>query len=167
MFGQILSKLLIWRSKALMISNSLNHRYFQMKTDMNVKISSYTKLCMQNKILASKMQNIKQQKTSIFAPLILKRWIIGDVANKRLRIFAKLCNKLKLNEKANCNPSAKSHFAQQQRHFPPMFVLSVSFIVLVRNGLFSIIIIIIINNHIIINIILIVYVIRMKFFPCQ
>ena len=48
-----------------------------------------------------------------------------------------------------------------------MFVLSVSFIVLVRNGLFSIIIIIIINNHIIINIILIVYVIRMKFFPCQ
>ena len=61
--------------KALMISNSLNHRYFQMKTDMNVKIGSYTKLCMQNKILASKMQNIKQQKTSVFAPLILKRWI--------------------------------------------------------------------------------------------
>ena len=61
--------------KALMISNSLNHRYFQMKTDMNVKIGSYTKLCMQNKILASKMQNIKQQRTSVFAPLILKRWI--------------------------------------------------------------------------------------------
>ena len=48
-----------------MISNSLNHHYFQMKTDMNVKIGSYTKLCMQNKILASKMQNIKQQKTSV------------------------------------------------------------------------------------------------------
>ena len=62
--------------KALMISNSLNHRYFQMETDMNVKIGSYTKLCMQNKILASKMQNIKQQRTSVFAPLILKRWII-------------------------------------------------------------------------------------------
>ena len=62
--------------KALMISNSLNHRYFQLKTDMNVKIGSYTKLCMQNKILASRMQNIKQQKTSVFAPLILKRWIV-------------------------------------------------------------------------------------------
>ena len=61
--------------KALMISNSLNHCYFQVKTDMDVKIGSYTKLCMQNKILASKMQNIKQQKTSDFAPLILKRWI--------------------------------------------------------------------------------------------
>ena len=58
-----------------MISNSLHHRYLQMKTDMNVKIGSYTKLCMQNKILASKMQNIKQQKASVFAPLILKRWI--------------------------------------------------------------------------------------------
>ena len=62
--------------KALMISNSFYHRYFQMKTEMNVKIGSYTKLCMQNKILASKMQNIKQQKTSVFAPLVLKRWII-------------------------------------------------------------------------------------------
>ena len=61
--------------KALMISNSLHHRYFQMKTDMNVKIGSYTKLCMQNKILASKMRNLKQQKTSVFAPRILKRWI--------------------------------------------------------------------------------------------
>ena len=61
--------------KALMISNSLHHRYFQMKTDMNVKIGSYTKLCMQNKILASKMRNLKEQKTSVFAPLILKRWI--------------------------------------------------------------------------------------------
>ena len=61
--------------KALMISNSLDHRNFQMKTDMNVKIGSYSKLCMQNKILASKLQNVKQQKTSVFAPLILKRWI--------------------------------------------------------------------------------------------
>ena len=58
--------------KAFMISNSLNHRCFQMKTDMNVKIGSYTKLCMQK----TKMQNIKQQKTSVFAPLILKRWIV-------------------------------------------------------------------------------------------
>ena len=61
--------------KALMISNSLYHRNFQMKRDMNVKIGSYSKLCMQNKILASKLQNVKQQKTSVFAPLILKRWI--------------------------------------------------------------------------------------------
>ena len=47
-----------------MISNSLYHRNFQMKTDMNVKIGSYTKLCMQNKILASKMQHLEQQRTA-------------------------------------------------------------------------------------------------------
>ena len=47
-----------------------------MKTDMNVKIGSYARLCMLNKILASEMQNLKQQKTSAFAPLILKRWIV-------------------------------------------------------------------------------------------
>ena len=34
-------------------------------------------LCTQNKILASKMQHLQQQKTSVFAPLILKRWIIN------------------------------------------------------------------------------------------
>ena len=61
--------------KAVMISNSLNHRNFQMKADMKVKVGSYTKLCTQNKILATKTQNLKQQKTSVFAPLILKRWI--------------------------------------------------------------------------------------------
>ena len=61
--------------KALMISNSLYHRNFQTKTDMKVKICFYAKLCTQNKILASKMRNLKQQKTSVFAPLILKRWI--------------------------------------------------------------------------------------------
>ena len=66
-----------------MISNSLHHRYFQMKTDMNVKIGSYTNLCMQNKILASKMRNLKQQKTSVFAPLILKRWIHSDPETER------------------------------------------------------------------------------------
>ena len=58
--------------KALMISNSLYHRNFQTKIDMKVKICFYAKLCTQNKILASKMRNLKQQKTSIFAPLILK-----------------------------------------------------------------------------------------------
>ena len=47
--------------KALMICNSLNHHNFQMKTDMNVKIGSCAKLCTQNKILASKMQHLKQQ----------------------------------------------------------------------------------------------------------
>ena len=62
--------------KALMISNSLYHRNFQTKTDMKVKIYFHAKLCMQNKILASKMRNLKQQKTSVFAPLILKRWIV-------------------------------------------------------------------------------------------
>ena len=40
--------------KALMISNSLYHRNFQIKTNMTVKIGSCTKLCMQIKILASK-----------------------------------------------------------------------------------------------------------------
>ena len=62
--------------KALMISNSLYHRNFQTKTDMKAKICFHAKLCTQNKILASKMRNLKQQKTSVFAPLILKRWII-------------------------------------------------------------------------------------------
>ena len=47
--------------KALMISNSLYHRNFQTKTDMKVKICFYAKLCTQNKILASKMRNLKQQ----------------------------------------------------------------------------------------------------------
>ena len=63
--------------KALIISNSLYHRNFEMKTAMNVKTGSYTKLCTQNKILDSKMQHLKQQKTFVFAPLILKRWIIA------------------------------------------------------------------------------------------
>ena len=62
--------------KAVMISKSLHHRNFQIKTDMNVRIGSYTKLCMQNKVLASKMRNLKQQNTSVFAPLILKQWIV-------------------------------------------------------------------------------------------
>ena len=57
--------------KALMISNSLYDRNFQTKTDMKVKICFYAKLCTQNKILASKMRNFKQKKTSVFAPLIL------------------------------------------------------------------------------------------------
>ena len=61
--------------KALIISNSLYHRKFQTKTDMKVKICFYAKICTWNKILASKMRNLKQQKTSVFAPLILKRWI--------------------------------------------------------------------------------------------
>ena len=38
--------------KALMISNSLYDRNFQMKTDMKVKSCFYAKLCTQNKILA-------------------------------------------------------------------------------------------------------------------
>ena len=42
---------------------------------MNVKIGLYTKLCAQNKISALKMRNLKQQKTSAFAPLLLKRRI--------------------------------------------------------------------------------------------
>ena len=45
---------------------------------MKVKIRFYPKLCTQNKILASKMQYLKQQKTSGFALLILKRWIVID-----------------------------------------------------------------------------------------
>ena len=47
--------------KAFMISNSLHHRDFQMKTDMYMKIGSYTKLCTQDKILASNMRNLKQK----------------------------------------------------------------------------------------------------------
>ena len=56
---------------ALMIIQFLYHRNFQMKTDMNVKTSSYAKFCVQNKILASKMRNLKQRNTSVFATLIL------------------------------------------------------------------------------------------------
>ena len=41
-----------FKVKALMSYNSLYHRNFQMKTDMNVKIGSHTKLCTQKKILA-------------------------------------------------------------------------------------------------------------------
>ena len=100
--------------KALMISNSSYHHYFQMKTGMNVKIGSYTKLCMQNKILASKMQNLKQQKTSVFAPLILKRLIGGGgeqsfQSQYRLAIKNQLCNPcnkslcfVKLKQVLNC-----------------------------------------------------------------
>ena len=64
--------------KTLMISNSLYHRNFQMKTDRKVKICFYAKICTRNKILASKMRNLKQQKTSVFAPLILIGWILSD-----------------------------------------------------------------------------------------
>ena len=46
-----------------------------MKTDMNVRIWLITKLCAQNENLTSKMGNLKQQKASVFAPLIWKRWI--------------------------------------------------------------------------------------------
>ena len=62
MFGQLFVQTLSSRSKA-------------MKTDMNGKIVSYTKFCAQNRTLASEMQNLKQPKTSVFPPLILKRWI--------------------------------------------------------------------------------------------
>ena len=51
--------------KTLMNSNSSNRCNFQMKTDMNVKIGSYTRLCTQIKILATKTRNLKQQKTSV------------------------------------------------------------------------------------------------------
>ena len=51
--------------KALTTLNSLNRRNFQTKIDMKVKIRFYAKLCTQNKILASKMQHLKQQKTSV------------------------------------------------------------------------------------------------------
>ena len=57
-----------------MMSYSLNQHNFQMKAGMNVKIGSYTKFFTQNKILATKTQNFKEQNTSVSAPLILKRW---------------------------------------------------------------------------------------------
>ena len=53
--------------KALTISNSLYHHNFHMKTNMNAKIGSYTKLCTHNKILATKTRNLKQQQTSVFS----------------------------------------------------------------------------------------------------
>ena len=48
-----------------------------MKTDMNMKIGSYTKLCVQNKILASKMRNLKTTKGFPFSPLTLKSKTFG------------------------------------------------------------------------------------------
>ena len=81
--------------KALMISNFLCHHNFQMNTDMNVKkIGSYTKLCTQNNILASKMRSLMQQKTSVLAPLILKRWIEicpRELQSTKERRFISLC----------------------------------------------------------------------------
>ena len=59
--------------KALRISNSLYRHNFQMKADMNVKICIKTKFCTQNEILAAKIQDLKQQRTS--TPLILKGWV--------------------------------------------------------------------------------------------
>ena len=73
--------------KALMISNSLYHRNFQTKTDMKVKICFYAKFCAQNKILASRMRNLKQQKTSVFAPLISKRSIQACKVLKEVLIY--------------------------------------------------------------------------------
>ena len=61
--------------KALMVSISICLRNFQLKTDMNGKIGSHTKFCAQQKILASKMRTLKQQRTSVFASNIMKRWI--------------------------------------------------------------------------------------------
>ena len=49
-----------------------------MKTNMNVKICLHTKVCMQNKILASTVQNLKRQNTSALVYAILKRWILDD-----------------------------------------------------------------------------------------
>ena len=60
-----------------MISNSLYIRKLQTKRDMKVNICFYAKLYTQNKILGSKMRHLKKQKTSVFAPLILKRWIVS------------------------------------------------------------------------------------------
>ena len=60
----------IWRNfclnfdftvKAHMICNSLYHRNFQMKTDMNEKTGSYTKFLYAEQDLASKMPNLKNK----------------------------------------------------------------------------------------------------------
>ena len=51
-----------------MNSNSLNLDNFEMKTYANVKIWLFTKLRTQNKILASKMPNFKQQTTRTSYP---------------------------------------------------------------------------------------------------
>ena len=53
--------------KALITLNSYNRHNFELSTDMDVKVCSCTKIRMKNKILALKTQNLKQQKTSVFA----------------------------------------------------------------------------------------------------
>ena len=91
MFGQI-----DFTVKALVISDSLHHRSLQMKAEMNVKIGLYTKLSTQNKILASMMRNLKQQKASVFAPLILRRWIKATYSTllQNLSLFSGRVEKL-------------------------------------------------------------------------
>ena len=46
--------------KAVMNSNSLDCHNFEIKTFINFKMCFNVKICMQNKILASKVQNLKQ-----------------------------------------------------------------------------------------------------------
>ena len=57
-FGQKFVQTSDFTVKALMNSNSLNRHNFQMKTDMKVKVCCHAKVCTQNKILDSKMQNL-------------------------------------------------------------------------------------------------------------
>ena len=59
--------------KAFMNSSSLYRHDFEMKTDITVKIWIFTELCTQNKILASRIQNLKKQKIYAFAPFTLIR----------------------------------------------------------------------------------------------
>ena len=58
-----------------------------MKADIKVKICLYTRLCTQNEMLASKMQNSKQQKTPVLTPLVLKRWIDITGSNQICILF--------------------------------------------------------------------------------
>ena len=60
---------------ALTNLNSFYHYDFEIKTNINEKICLNAKVCTQNKILALKVQNLKQQNSSVLAHLILKRWI--------------------------------------------------------------------------------------------
>ena len=63
-----------FKLKALMNSNFFISPYFLNEYRYEREHLFLSKLCTQNKILASKMQNLKKRKTRALVPLIMKRW---------------------------------------------------------------------------------------------
>lgn len=60
--------------KSLVNSNSWHRHYFKRKAYMNVTVRFHTKPSMQNKILASKIQNREQRSLPLWRPFYLEKW---------------------------------------------------------------------------------------------